>query len=143
MVRFRRSNHPFISFTLVLIFIMKVKIDTREKFHVITFEEAELSANMSANLHELLSSFLQKQPKNVVLNFKDTTRIEPEFLEALVQLQSLFYEQSASFVLCELPVSAKSNEWTDTLNITPTESEAWDIVQMEEIERELFNDDLP
>jgi len=26
---------------------------------------------------------------------------------------------------------------SDTINITPTESEAWDIVQMEEIEREL------
>jgi hypothetical protein len=24
------------------------------------------------------------------------------------------------------------------MNVTPTESEAWDIVQMEEIERELF-----
>ena len=27
------------------------------------------------------------------------------------------------------------------LNITPTESEAWDIVQMEEIERELLDGD--
>ena len=26
------------------------------------------------------------------------------------------------------------------MNITPTESEAWDIVQMEEIERELLGD---
>jgi hypothetical protein len=26
------------------------------------------------------------------------------------------------------------------MNITPTESEAWDILQMEEIERELLND---
>ena len=26
------------------------------------------------------------------------------------------------------------------MNITPSESEAWDIVQMEEIERELLND---
>jgi hypothetical protein len=30
---------------------------------------------------------------------------------------------------------------TDILNITPTESEAWDIVQMEEIERELLGND--
>jgi hypothetical protein len=27
------------------------------------------------------------------------------------------------------------------MNITPTESEAWDIVQMEEIERELLDSD--
>jgi hypothetical protein len=29
-------------------------------------------------------------------------------------------------------------ELLDVLNFTPTESEAWDIVQMEEIERELL-----
>ena len=28
----------------------------------------------------------------------------------------------------------------ELMNVTPTESEAWDIVQMEEIERDLMND---
>ena len=28
----------------------------------------------------------------------------------------------------------------ESMNVTPTESEAWDIVQMEEIERELMKD---
>ena len=32
-------------------------------------------------------------------------------------------------------------ELLDLLNFTPTESEAWDIVQMEEIERELMDGD--
>jgi hypothetical protein len=32
-------------------------------------------------------------------------------------------------------------ELFDFLNCTPTESEAWDIVQMEEIERELLGDE--
>jgi len=32
-------------------------------------------------------------------------------------------------------------ELLDFLNHTPTESEAWDIVQMEEIERELLDSD--
>jgi hypothetical protein len=35
----------------------------------------------------------------------------------------------------------ESLELMDFLNITPTESEAWDIVQMEEIERELLDGD--
>jgi len=33
----------------------------------------------------------------------------------------------------------ESEDLPDVLNITPTESEAWDIVQMDEIERELMN----
>jgi hypothetical protein len=34
-------------------------------------------------------------------------------------------------------------EVLEMLNITPTESEAWDILQMEAIERELLDDDHP
>jgi hypothetical protein len=33
------------------------------------------------------------------------------------------------------------DELLDQLNVVPTESEAWDIVQMEEIERELLGGD--
>jgi Trp operon repressor len=34
-------------------------------------------------------------------------------------------------------------ELLELLNSTPTESEAWDIVQMEEIERELLDNEFP
>jgi len=33
------------------------------------------------------------------------------------------------------------NELLEVMNVTPTESEAWDIVQMEEIEREFLDGD--
>lgn len=123
-------------------FIMKVKIDTREKFHVISFEETELSANMTAELKKFSLDFLENQPKNLILNFSATHRIDDEILEELNQLHQVFYDQSASFVICCLPESVRQHELVENLNCTPTESEAWDIVQMEEIERELFNDDL-
>jgi len=35
----------------------------------------------------------------------------------------------------------EEKELLDIMNITPTESEAWDILQMEEVERELLNED--
>ena len=48
-------------------------------------------------------------------------------------------------MLCELQkqVEKQLDEWglLELMNVVPTESEAWDIVQMEEIERELLNDD--
>ena len=54
-----------------------------------------------------------------------------------------WYENNNSFVICEIQpaVSHKLEtlELSEVLNITPTESEAWDIVQMEEIERELMS----
>jgi hypothetical protein len=35
----------------------------------------------------------------------------------------------------------EKEELLELMNITPTESEAWDIVQMEEIERELLDNE--
>jgi hypothetical protein len=50
-------------------------------------------------------------------------------------------------VICELqpPVeeTLDKEELLEVLNSTPTESEAWDIVQMEEIERELLDNEFP
>ena len=64
-----------------------------------------------------------------------------------MMIQQKFYESNASFVLCELqkPVEQflRQDDRFESLNITPTESEAWDIVQMEEIEREMWDSPLP
>jgi hypothetical protein len=35
------------------------------------------------------------------------------------------------------------NELLELMNVTPTQSEAWDIVQMEEIEREFLDEEGP
>jgi hypothetical protein len=47
--------------------------------------------------------------------------------------------------MCNLQAGIKDklekNDLLDLMNVTPTESEAWDIVQMEEIERELLRGD--
>ena len=124
---------------------MEVKIDTREKFHVITIPEQNLSANMTDELKTLLIPFLQTPQKNVILNLKTVQSIDIASAETLTLQQQKFYENNASFVVCELQaqVEEKLDQWDllELLNSTPTESEAWDIIQMEEIERELLNDE--
>lgn len=126
---------------------MQVKIDTKEKFHVITIQEQELTANMTAELEQSLSAYLQNDVKSLVLNFEGVSVVHPQVAEMLVRLQQRFYEQSASFVLCciQPPVEEFLDRegLLEILNATPTESEAWDMIQMEEIERELMDDDEP
>lgn len=126
---------------------MNVKTDTKEKFHVITIGESVIAANMTAELEECLQSFLQNNVKNVILNCKDIQNMDDAAAETLVKLQQSFYEQNASFVVCSLqPGLEESLDKTgllELMNITPTESEAGDIIQMEEIERELMDDDNP
>lgn len=121
---------------------MLVKIDTRQKFHVITLNSPELSANMTADLNNSMVPLLQNHVKNVVFNLGTLQSVDEEAAEGLVKLQQYFYENNASLVFCELqkPVEQYLDEkdLLEMMNVTPTESEAWDIVQMEEIERELL-----
>lgn len=124
---------------------MNVKIDTKEKFQVITPAEYTLSENMTEEISQLLLSCLKKDIKNVILNLKEVNVLPEAVAELILNCQQEFYEQQASFVICELKPAVEEylekNEILELINYTPTESEAWDIVQMEEIERELFEDE--
>ncbi len=122
---------------------MNVKTDTKEKFHAITVTEPVLSATMTDGIGECLLPYLQNDVKNLVLILKNVTSIDTVAAEKLVYIQQKFYENSASFVICELQNQVEDfldkNELLEMMNVTPTESEAWDIVQMEEIERDLMD----
>ena len=122
---------------------MKVKIDTKERFHVIVPEEPDLSANMTEELRQMLLPYLQKEVKNVILKMTAVSSLDASMAEAIASLQQTFYESQASFVICELQKPVEEffdrQELLEVMNVTPTESEAWDIVQMEEIEREYLD----
>lgn len=124
---------------------MKVKIDTKEKFTVITPEESLLSANLSDDLRNICEERLSGMPKSVVLNLQDVESIDEGAASGIASLQQHFYEQSASFVVCGMSKDIENKfdemELLDFINYTPSESEAWDIVQMEEVERELLDSD--
>ena len=123
---------------------MNVKIDTKEKFTVIKPKEALLSANMTVEIENLLLAYINKETPHVILNLADVTAIEEPAAEKIATVQQLFYEKNCSFIVCEMKdaveeVFEKGN-LMEMMNVTATESEAWDIVQMEEIERELLGD---
>jgi anti-anti-sigma factor len=124
---------------------MEVKIDTKEKFHVVTLISPHLSATMTEEFNNRLLPILQTDVKNVVINLKDLRSLDNNAAENLVKIQQKFYENEASFVICELqkPVEQflDKEDLLEMMNTTPTESEAYDIVQMEEIERELMDGD--
>jgi anti-anti-sigma factor len=123
---------------------MNVKTDTKEKFNVITPVVDEIPANMTEDLKEMLLLYLQKDIPHVVLKMNEVKRLSPEAGEVLALVQQKFYEHNASFVICEMSEGMEKEleelELLEIMNTTPTESEAWDIVQMEEIERELLGD---
>jgi anti-anti-sigma regulatory factor len=136
---------------------MQVKTDTKEKFHAITVMEPSLTATMTDEMGECLLSYLQNDAhlqsqsaeqtgshvKNLVVICNRIESIDIAAAEKLVYIQQKFYENNASFVICELQPAVEEfldkHELLEMMNVTPTESEAWDIVQMEEIEREFLD----
>ena len=126
---------------------MNVKTDTKEKFSVLTPEPAVISANMTEDLIKL-AGYASFDHPHLVINMKNVVDIAPEAAKKLAEIQREAYRQDHSFVICAIQPGVKrilvEEDLIDMMNITPTESEASDIVQMEEIERELMdgNEDL-
>jgi anti-anti-sigma regulatory factor len=75
---------------------------------------------------------------------KNVESIDESVAQSLSAIQQAFYEKNCSFVVCDLQKTVENTldelALLEFMNCTPTESEAWDIVQMEEIERELLGD---
>ncbi len=122
---------------------MEVKISTKEKFTVVTPITPAINDNLAEQINTACLNCLNSTIKNVIVNLQAVTAIDETAAKTLANLQQQFYENSASFVLCEIKPQLENifdkYELLDLLNITPTESEAWDIVQIEEIERELMD----
>lgn len=122
---------------------MNFKIDTREKFTMITPDSDFSSDNLTADFKELALSYLQHKT-NLVINLKNVITVKENYVVELAALQQQFYEHNISFVICvindEILSVIDKLDLEIEMNITATETEAWDIVQMEEIERELLGD---
>jgi anti-anti-sigma regulatory factor len=94
---------------------------------------------MSEILQEILYSFLEKTIPHVILSLTQIKSLDEPAAKMIISVQNQFYEKNCSFVICEVADNIKPL-FEESMNVTPTESEAWDILQMEEIERELMKD---
>ena len=123
---------------------MNVKIDTKEIFYVISITEEKLTANMAVELIKLVTEKQKEANKSIILDFTTLVEIEKESIDLLLKWHEKIYQDKKSLVLFGLsnPIKEALNHegMLDIVNHTPTESEAWDIVQMEEIVRELDTD---
>ena len=124
---------------------MELKIDTKEKYQLLTPAGASITAIIAAEIVTICNKCLESPLKNMVLNLENVEEIVPDACQTLTDLQQAFYDKSASFVMCclsdKLEDSFDSLGLLEVLNLTPTLSEASDIVMMEEIERELLDSD--
>lgn len=122
---------------------MNFKISTKEILHIISLEGRELAANMTEELSDLLLKYLNDPISNIVLDLSHISKIDDPSAQMLLDIQQKFYDQKHSMVFCcmqkDVEDFLEEHEYVEQINMTPTESEACDIVQMEEIEREFLS----
>lgn len=122
---------------------MNVKIDTKEKFHVIRLPQGPLTANMAVDLSEIITNCRIPGKGNVIIDMSAVSSLDPEAISTLLSEQEKAYSMQHSFVVCclsrDIEKQLDALDILEQMNHTRTESEAWDIVQMEEIERELLD----
>lgn len=123
---------------------MEFKIDAKEQITVISPQSDLLSKQLTAELAVLCAELVQNGSQNFIVDLSLCQDLEPDILESLIQLSAEMYEQGRSFVLAQPPAAfmgmLKQEDAIDSLNYAPTFVEAADIVHMEILERDLYND---
>lgn len=120
---------------------MKFEIDNKEKVSVVATRVEKLDA---LNAPELKSEFVvlnKSGVKNIILDMSTTRYCDSSGLSAVLVANRLCRENNGSFVLCGLQDTVKKlisiSQLDSVLKITPTVTEAIDLVYMEEVERDL------
>ncbi|MBO9155029.1 STAS domain-containing protein [Chitinophaga sp. GCM10012297] len=123
---------------------MQFKIDTKEKIVLLRLEEETLDAKMSDTFVSSLASLDELEQKNLILDLHSLQSADDAGLKAIFTVYARQYDRGLSAAVTGLNSTLTqklSAAYPEILNIVPTESEAIDMVMMEDLERELNLDD--
>jgi anti-anti-sigma regulatory factor len=124
---------------------MEFKTDTKDTFSVITPVTENLDANLSDLLREKCAELQQNGSTNFIVDLSHCIKMEKSAVNEFIKMHEDFYSAEQSLVFTGINESIlsalKENETDLLLNIAPKMQEAIDIVSMEILERDLFNEE--
>jgi anti-anti-sigma regulatory factor len=124
---------------------MEFKIDTKDTFTIIMPVADHLSANLTGALRDKWEEMRQSGRNNLIVDFQPVENIDSAAIAELVSWHQQSYSDHSSLVFANLTskvMAALKKEHKDLeLNIAPRMEEAIDIVSMEILERELFEEE--
>ena len=124
---------------------MNFEIEKKEGYAVVRVMLEKLDSQISPALKSELVVLNADDFKNVIIDLTDTRYCDSSGLSAILVANRLCKNSGGTFVLCGLQRSVSkliSISQLDTiLNITTTLQEAVDFLAMEEVERDLDNDE--
>ena len=112
---------------------------------ILTPVSSSLDANLTDAIRQKWESLAESGSQNLILDMQNCTVADETAYDDLLTLHEFGYENDRSCVNTglqnEVFQSMKEKELHHTLNIAPTIIEAVDIVSMEILERDLFNEE--
>lgn len=124
---------------------MQFKIDTKTNYTVLTPNAANLDANLTEAIRQKWKSLTESGSNNLIVDLSSCNDLSNTVVENLLQLHEDFYINDQSLVFTNLQEqilqSLKTKDEDRILNLAPSFVEATDIVNMELLERDLFNEE--
>jgi anti-anti-sigma regulatory factor len=123
---------------------MEFKIDTKEKILVVQPQITELDANLSARFTKEVSELPGLEGRNLILDMALVEKADHTGIKAILTVYHQQYDSGFSCALTGLNSTLtndiKAADET-VYNLAPTMLEAIDLVMMEDLERELMQDE--
>jgi anti-anti-sigma regulatory factor len=124
---------------------MDFKIDTRDTFSVITPAAESFTTEISDELASTLQQMRQSGSHNFVIDLHSCNNIDEEAADNLVGMHEESYSMGHSLVFTGIKGKVLSvlreKEINEMINIAPKMIEAIDIISMEILERDLFDEE--
>lgn len=124
---------------------MEFKIDTSESYARIAPLGTNLNVNMAAAIEEHATQLTENGIPNFMIVLSACQTAEDAAFESLAKWHEQCYSEGRSLVFTGLQDAVRKQlrqlELDDALNITPTEIEAIDIINMEILERDMFDEE--
>jgi anti-sigma B factor antagonist len=124
---------------------MNFEITNNEKYTVLKSKVEKLDTNFAPELKSELVLINKAGQKNIIIDLSETRYCDSSGLSAILVANRLCKGLEGSFVLTGLQDAVMKlvtiSQLHTVLNITPTFNEAHDYIMMEEVERDLNNEE--
>lgn len=120
---------------------MNFKIENKEQYTIIASQLEKLDAQVAPDLKSELVYLNKNGVKSMIIDLSETRYCDSSGLSALLIANRMCKEKNGTFVLTGLNDPVKKliviSQLDSVLNITPTLSEAEDLLMMEELGKNL------
>lgn len=124
---------------------MEFKIDTKETYTIITPNTSRLDAKLTAALSQKCTDLTKNGSNNYIIDLQQCISADKESFGDLLQMHEDCYSNSCSLIFTgvqnKVLDSMKETELDLSINIAPKMIEAIDIISMEILERDLFDEE--